>query len=588
MRATIGLLIVAALLVISSTGVVLAGKGDRKADKKGEPTAPPAVIGSVSGDRIKMAQARVADHVTRISDAAGDQVLADGSPAPEAEAWSDIASVHVAPIKVPRKLLTKMDEDFPRGAVGAFYGKDARWSELDRAVFVAVELAGKRPSGSVVQQVEVGLDGETASPVQVGAAADTRAGLERFSLSGLFRDGSESSGTTDVSGRQPGDAIDFYNAESGVFGFYESRQHTYFLIMPLERDAQSVAVTLRSGTPAGEVIDRLELPGGGSLIPLADPALGWDAAQGTAPLACRALETFSQTSGLAGLDEPDSTRIRYSAGVDPLLDAEAAGAELAALDAYGGTLPVTLLPLHPDGEPRTVDAQLSRAPALNAFTLTMDVPPGQWSFQAVDDDQLRTPAGERLIDPGTLTGRAGVRTGEGQDGFVSGDPDCARFDLGAEACAFVPADAMAALVGLDASDVEQEVVARADGAQWCVGKASASGEVQYIARFGTGYSSAARFEQDVAAQPCEVHAVDLGAQGVNLDCGAQGFENHTFRVLPDAIAEADPDGGLLVSVDMLVDPGKPHGERYDGQAAEALLGGMVDAVAASAAPAGVE
>ena len=604
-RTTMVALLAAVLLVASSGGATLAGKGDKgdKGDKEATTATPPAVLESVDGGRFKMAQTKVAERLTRIADAAGDQVLADGSPATEAEAWSDISSVHLAPIKVPAKLIARMFEDFPRGAQGAFYGADADWSRSDRAVFVAVELADRRPSGPLVQQVEVGLDGIAAGPVQVGAASDTRAGLERFSLSGTFRDGSESSGTTDVSGRRPGEPIEYYNAESGVFGFYDSKTRSYLMIMPLTGDAQSVSVALRTVTPQGEVIDQLELPGGGHLVPLADPAGGWDRAQGAPPLACRSLETFSAASGQPGLEGVDATRIRYAAGADVALDETEAAALLAALDDIGDTVPLTLQPAGGDGtaagdgeatgdgpprEPITVDATVERAPALHAFTLTMDVPPGQWTFAPADGVTLLTPAGEALVDPRSLVGRGGLGTGDGLDGFVAGDPGCARFDLGADACAFVAADAMAGLVGLDGSEIEQESVVRPDGARWCVGTAPATGEVQYIARFGTSYLTSDAFTSEVAASPCDALPQDLGAEAVTLDCGADGFERHLVRVLPEAVADRDPDGGLLVSVDMLVDGNQPAGERYDAAAAAALFGEMVDAVAASAAPAVTE
>ncbi len=598
-RTTMVALLAAVLVVASSGGATLAGKGDKggKDDKgdRGEKetitAAPPAALESVDGGRFKMAQTKVAERLTRIADAAGDQVLADGSPAMEAEAWSDISSVHLAPIKVPAKLIARMFEDFPRGAQGAFYGADADWSRSDRAVFVAVELADRRPSGPLVQQVEVGLDGDAAGPVQVGAASDTRAGLERFSLSGTFRDGTESSGTTDVSGRRPGEPIEYYNAESGVFGFYDAKTRSYLMIMPLTGDVQSVSVALRTVTPQGEVIDQLELPGGGHLVPLADPAGGWDRGQGAPPLACRSLETFSAASGQPGLVGVDTTRIRYAAGADVALDETEAAALLAGLDAIGDTVPVTLQPAGGDGVPRepiTLDATVERAPALHAFTLTMDVPPGQWTFAPADGVTLLTPAGEALVDSRSLIGRGGLATGDGLDGFVAGDPGCARFDLGADACTLVPADAMAGLVGLDGSEIEQKSVVRPDGARWCVGTAPATGEVQYIARFGTSYLTSDAFASEVAASPCEAIPQDLGAEAATLDCGADGFERHLVRVLPEAVAERDLDGGLLVSVDMLVDRDQPAGERYDAAAAAALFGEMVDAVAASAAPAVTE
>jgi len=146
LRAT-HLLLVSAVLATSLSGPVLAAKDDRKADAD----ALPPVIETIKGDKVKMAKAKIADRVTRIRDAASDQTSEEGEPVPGAPDWSDIATVSVAPIKVPGKLLKKMADDFPRGAVGAFYGKDAAPAMGDRAVFVAVELAGKRPDGPFVQ-----------------------------------------------------------------------------------------------------------------------------------------------------------------------------------------------------------------------------------------------------------------------------------------------------------------------------------------------------------------------------------------------------------------------------------------------------
>jgi len=577
-----------AAMVVGAGSSTLAAKGDKKDDRKdadkAASDAAPALIESIKGNKMKMAKAKVANRVTRIRDAASDQTDGDGVTVPGAPAWSDMAAVSVAPIKVPSKLLAKMADDFPRGAVGAFYGKDAPLAKGQRAVFVAVELAGKRPAGTAIQQVEVGLDGDAAGPVQVGSARDTRAGVERFSLSGRFANGSESSGTTNIGGRRPGDEIDYYNADSRVFGFYDARRTTYFLVMPTAPDARSVAVTLRSSTEAGEVLDRLELPDGGYLIPLADPSGGFKAGDGATQIACRALETFSAGSGAADLADPGATLIRYTVGLDPGLPVADAEAAFAALDDLG-RVPLTLkaVPGESDGSP--IDAEISLAPALRTVSLTMEVPPGQWHFEVADDLEILTPAGEALIDHSTLTGRAGLLTGEGLDGFVSGDPLCGRWDLGADACELIPAEGLAALVGLTGDDVEQMSLVRADGAQWCVGAVPATGEPQYVARFGTGYQAVGGLE--VADFDCPAQPVDLGAGGYNVDCGEAGYENHSFVVVPDATVADDPEGGLLVSVDMLVDRGKALGERYDGEAARAVFGGIAATLARSARPAGL-
>jgi hypothetical protein len=78
----------------------------------------------------------------------------------------------------------------------------------------------------------------------------------------------------------------------------------------------------------------------------------------------------------------------------------------------------------------------------------------------------------------------------------------------------------------------------------------------------------------------------VGAAGLTLDCGAEGFERHSFVVPSDATAPADPTGGLLVSIDMLVDPELPFGQRYDSSAAAALFQDLASGLAAGARPAG--
>jgi hypothetical protein len=155
-----------------------------------------------------------------------------------------------------------------------------------------------------------------------------------------------------------------------------------------------------------------------------------------------------------------------------------------------------------------------------------------------------------------------------------------------EPCEIVSVDGMAGLVGIGSSEVEQGSIRRPDGARWCVGRATANGEVQYIARFGTRYLTSEEFAREVAAATCPATPGELGAESVVLDCGEQGYERHLVRVLPQAIADRDPGGGLLLSLDMLVDGSKPLGERYDGATAAAVFEDLVAAVAGSAVPAG--
>ena len=596
-------LVLAGLIVAIGASAGLAAKGDRQKGRADDerPAAEPAVITSLKGDAFRMAKAKVAQRVIRIADAAGDQVTTAGTPADGAPGYADIEAVYLAPIRVPRKLLTRMADDYPRGAAGAFYGAGEGLAALDRALFVAVDLADERPSGQV-QQVEVGLDGDGARPLQVGSATDSRAGIERFSLSGIFSNGAQASGTTDLSGLGPGDPIDYHNAPSGLFGFYDERADRYYVVMPMSGETESATVTLRTMTDAGEVLDRLELPGGGHLVNVADPGGGFDPTAGSEALACRSIETFTAASGVIGLADPGATIIRYAAGVDPTIPLPEAAAVLGALDAAGTTIPMALQPVDGDGEAITVDGELSRAPALNAFTLTMEVPAGRWTFAPSDGAELRTPAGERLIDPASLIGRAGVLTGEGLEGFVSGDPTCARWALDEQVCGLVSPDDMAALVGRGSADIEQTTVTRADGSEWCVGIVPGTGEAQYIVRVGSDYVTASELERRVGetmgdtsaggAGPggasvegsCASQSLEVGAAGLTLDCGAAGFERHAFVVIPEATAASDPEAGLLVSIDMLVDGELPFGQRYDTAAAMGLFEGLASDLGAAARP----
>ena len=422
--ATTSLLLTVVLLATAATGTVTAAKKDK---------ATPAPIESIKGVDYRMVKVPMADRVTRIADAGGDQAFRDGAPAPDAPKWSDMSAVYVAPTRMPAKLKNTMAVDYPAGAARAFYGNAADWKTRDRMVFVAVQMAKHLPADSGGQQVEIGLGGSGATPVQVGSHLDTRAGIERFELSGVFSDGSYATAATDVSGRQPGDPIEYYNAESGVFGFYEPRSATWYLIVPRAGGNNTLAISVRSSTEVGEVVDRLELPGGGHFIDLREPSGGWGKKTGLPPLSCRSLETFSAASGMAELADSAGTLIRYTVGVDASVEAGDAAKMLGPAVEAMGSVPVTLMPIGSEEEPLTVDGELAVSPAGNAVSLTFEAPPGQWRFGVADELKLKTPARESIIDHSTLTGSAGVLTGPGLDGFVAGDLSCAQVSEASEA-----------------------------------------------------------------------------------------------------------------------------------------------------------
>jgi hypothetical protein len=426
-------LLLALAVIGAAAGGVAAAKAEGAKEEAAE-EAPADPIEVVKGATYRMAKTKMADRVVRLDDAAGDPVFADGSTATGAPQWADIEAVYLASTRMPAKLMTKMAKDFPPGVSGAFYGNEARWTVGDDAIFVAVEMADRLPPDAAGQQVEIGIGGDAATPVQVGSQLDTRAGVERFSLSGVFSNGAFATGTTDVSGRAPGAAIDYYNTESGDFGYYDARRATWYLLIPAAKDSDSIVVSVRSSTEVGEVLDRLELPGGGHFVSLADPTGGWSKQAGLPPLACRTLETFSAETA-TGLSDPAGTRIRYTTGVatsepgatsEP--DADDSGDQLAllgpAIDAMG-SVPVALSAVGSGDEPATVNGELAVSAQQDAVTLTFEAPAGQWSFALAEGSELLTPAGEAIIDHRSLTGAAGVATGPGLDGFVTGDADCA-------------------------------------------------------------------------------------------------------------------------------------------------------------------
>jgi hypothetical protein len=329
MRATAPLLVAVALTLSAVATPALAAKKDK--DQK-QAEAPPGLVELIKGKKFRMADTKMAPTVVRIADAASDQWTNEGVPAPDAPAYSDLLNVYVASAEMPSKLLDKMDRDFPKGTGGSFYGADADWKNDSAAVFIAARMAKKRPAGALGQQLEIGLDGVAAFPMQVGSGDDSLAGLERFSLSGIFNNGVWSSGSTDVSGREPGGQIEWYNTDSGVFGFYDPKRATYYAIVPPSATAESVSVAVRTSTEVGEVVDRLELPGGGTFIDMQKPSGGLSAKAGLSPLTCRALETLSSVTADVELASPTSTLIRYTAGMDALAPAAVVDVALEQVD----------------------------------------------------------------------------------------------------------------------------------------------------------------------------------------------------------------------------------------------------------------
>lgn len=403
-------LALAAALVVGSAGVALG--------------ADAATISTVKGDKFRMADAVMADRIIRYADPSRDQLDRDGVPV-RAPDWTDIEAVYVAGTKTPAKLRTKMQSDHPPGASDAFYGSEARPRAKARIVFVAVQMAKRLPEEARGQVVEVGIAGDAATPIQAGTENDTRAGVERFSLSGLFRNGAVATGSTDVIGKEPGADLgdaDYYDLDSGVYGFYDDKRRTWYLAIPRAADTDVIEVSVHSTIADGQVIDRLDLPGGGHFIDLREPLGGVGANADLPRLACRALETFSGSGGAVALRDVGATQLRYTAGMDDSVAEGRVDQLLAPAAEAAGAVSVVLTPVGTDDAALTVDGELSVTAEGNAVALTFEAPEGQWSFAL--EDELTTPSGERIVDHSTLTGPAGVRTGAGLDGFVAGDLSC--------------------------------------------------------------------------------------------------------------------------------------------------------------------
>ena len=321
----------------------------------------PTAIRTIKGKAFQMAGTRVASTLTRFIDPADDQQRLDGAPAPGAPAWSDLTAVTMSTGKVPPKLLTQMRTDYPPGASGVFYGTGEIPVRKDKFVFLGIQMAGKMPAGSLGQQVEIGFTGNAASPVQAGTELTTWAGTQTFTLAGRFQDGQYYAAATDVSGRDPGlelGADEYYGTPSGAFGFYLPGRSTWYVVLPRAGDTAAITVSVRSTTPAGNVVDRLDLPGGGHFIDLRDPTGGYKPKSNGALISCRALETFSAESGVVTGD-PGMNLVRYTAGVQ---NAQRAGAVLGSAIAATGSVPVVVSEVGVDAEQMDVEGELTASP----------------------------------------------------------------------------------------------------------------------------------------------------------------------------------------------------------------------------------
>jgi hypothetical protein len=411
-------------LIVSALLVALVGIVPAAAQQGGDAEAAPDPVGNIRGARYKIADAKIANRLTRFDDAAGDQRTNEGEPAPDAPGHSDLRRVFVATGTMPRKLLNKMAREYPPGTVGAWYGTAASWDIRDPLIVVAAEIARRRPPSAAGQQIQIGIDGSDAAAMEVAAGSDDIAGLSRFSLSGVFNNGAWASGTTDVSGYVPGEDFEWYTADDGVWGYYDQRKKTWYTVLPRPEDAQRITVAIRTSTNQGEVVDRLELPGGGVFIDLDQPTGGLDLKGDLPPLGCRALETFSDASTDPVPTDPDATLIRYTAGAGPDVRPNVARRLMAPAEEALGPLPMVLSAVGSDDPPIEVQGLLEAVPGTEAVRLTMEVPEGQWTFAPAEGAQVALPNGEALIDHRSLTGQSGVVTGFGLDGVVIGDPTC--------------------------------------------------------------------------------------------------------------------------------------------------------------------
>ena len=211
----------------------------------------------------------------------------------------------------------------------------------------------------------------------------------------------KNSGTTDVSGRTPGDPIEFYNTESPRLRFLRSRQGH---VLPDHAAARGQRVGRRDAPY--EHRRRCSFSTGWSFRAA---ATSWTSETRRVASTRRAAHLhWAVAHSRPSAAHParlcsmilTPTLIRYSAAADPTLDAAAAQEVLSALDDYEDSIPLVLTRLDSEEAPFAVRrGHHEGAGARRLHRVGWRCHRARWSFSVPEDIELLSPSGEALIDP---------------------------------------------------------------------------------------------------------------------------------------------------------------------------------------------
>lgn len=568
-RSWLATALVASLLATAVAATAWAAEGD---ETGAEPETP--LVTTVKPKRQKIARTAVGEW-TRIRDPRGDLATVEGRPVEDAAGYGDITAVSLSLGRTTRKLVRVWGKDFPIGAADAYRGAQSELSRRQDALYLVVETAANPPKDEDPSvQLIVGFSGPDGQPLVPGAAVAPTAGLLQYSQSGVFPGGVFGSGTTDTADDEPGEAGDLYDGRSRDFGYLDRKKTAWFHVAIVPEGAEWVTVALQSTQDGVVAFDQLRLPSGERFLDLDAPLFGFPDPEVASPVLCRSIRTAlaPSTEAVDGEESAPSVLIETTVGLTPDV--------LADIDGESATL--ELMPFDAElAQALLVEAGWDVNPTLGTATARFEVPePGDFHISLVDHDA----AGEDripLLGLGAAIGGSPIRISEGASGLLGGDDACGRWHADLDGCDALPWELLVGLTDLAPDVVDRTDFAAPNGFLGCAGLETATGEPFLISGVGTGWFSTADFAHDVESHRCPAIPLDAGAEAVVLDCGMEGFESLFMRVVPDAIAASDPDGGLLVSIDIRVPVNEDEGSTFELTAMQDIAREMDELLAAT-------
>ncbi len=517
------------------------------AEAEGQPAQDiPPQIRIEPGNALKIGGVKVTDAWLVITDARNDFVHEDGTRSDETNARADIVETWIAVGMVDKRLLKAINGGkLQFGRPGNWRGADFKSKNGDTVVFAVLKTARKATAKTARnQQVVVTFDGDDAFAHRAGPDAGVFTGAETASIGGGFGDSGWLSGDATLKQHIPGEAVALFNAKARGVGGVDKASGSMVHIAPLPKDAQTISVMMRVG--AGELYDLTSLPGGGTRIGAPDKPWG-----------------FNIVADLTAAD-PDKA-------VPPYFCSKVTTTPSGLLEAIfglyepleGPTDLLRLLRLHSalSEEAAVIDAVMETEFGGNVAVVTAQLPEGQWIpdiFNLFDETALaRDDQPSPRFSP--HFGSAGLLVDADQEGVVSGDERCGRWQLPGTACDLMDHEGIAAAMGIE-GEVDKADATAPDGSLLCAAFALDGSDPYAIAGIGTVYYTQEDLERDVASHRCSSVEIDLGATGFLLDCATEGFDSFFWRVLPIESEVQDPDGGLLASVDINTSLVGPNGQ----------------------------